>query len=68
MENNKMIIAGKLRKTGVFDLPLILNDYYINSKKEKSNGKVFICDVKLCDNDFINMIKEHIDVNIIKEN
>lgn len=63
-----MIIAGKLRKTGVFELSSILNDYYINSKKEKSNGKVFICDVKLCDNDFINMIKEHIDVNIIKEN
>ena len=68
MENNKMIIAGKLRKTGVFDLPLILNDYYINSKKEKSNGKVFICDVKSCDNDFINMINEHINVDIMKEN
>lgn len=63
-----MIIAGKLRKTGAFNLSSILNDYYINSKKEKSTGKVFICDVKSCDNDFINMIKEHIDVNIIKEN
>lgn len=53
-----MIIAGKLRKTGAFELPSILNDYYINSKKEKSNGKVFICDVKSGDNDFIKMIKE----------
>ena len=62
-----MIIAGKLRKTGVFDLPLILNDYYIKNKKENLTGELSICDVKSGDNDFINMIKEHIDVNIIKE-
>lgn len=58
IKNNKMIIAGKLRKTGAFELPSILNDYYIKNKKEKSNGKVFICDVKSCDNYFVNMIKE----------
>ena len=58
MENNKMIIAGKLRKTGVFDLPLILNDYYIKNKKENFTGELSICDVKSGDNDFIKMIKE----------
>ena len=58
IKNNKMIIAGKLRKTGAFELPSILNDYYIKNKKEKSTGKVFICDVKSGDNDFIKMIKE----------
>lgn len=54
-EKNKMIIAGKLRKTSTFELPTIL-DYYIKNKK--SNGEVVICDAKSCDNDFIKMIKE----------
>ena len=60
-----MIIAGKFRKTGAFELPSILDDYYIKNKK--STSKVFICDVKSCDNDFISMIKEHIGVDISKE-
>lgn len=54
-ETNKMIIAGKLRKTSTFELPSML-DYYI--KNNNSNGKVLICDAKPCDNDFIKMIKE----------
>ena len=29
MENNKMIITGKFRKTGVFESLLMLKDYYI---------------------------------------
>lgn len=53
-----MIIAGKLRKTGAFELPSILNDYYIKNKKENLTGELSICDVKSGDNDFIKMIKE----------
>lgn len=58
IKNNKMIIAGKLRKTGAFELPSILNDYYIKNKKENLTGELSICDVKSGDNDFIKMIKE----------
>lgn len=58
IKNNKMIIAGKLRKTGAFELPSIFNDYYIKNKKENLTGELSICDVKSGDNDFINIIKE----------
>lgn len=57
-----MIIAGKFRKTGAFELPSIFNDYYINSKK--SNGKILVCDAKSCDDDFVKMITNHMDMDI----
>lgn len=59
-----MIIAGNLRKKGTIEIPSMF-DYYIKNKK--SNGKVLICDAKPCDNDFIKMIKEHIDADIFRE-
>lgn len=49
MENNKIIIAGKLRKKGTIEIPCLWNDYLADKAKNRNKIKsknLAITDIK----------------------